>query len=143
MSRDPEALAGEAETLLSRGLYTDPIKLDLHRGGELFAHQRDVRRELWALGNDRAVHVDDTISHVFEHLPHRVQQLHTVRSLIALVAVRKELANIAEGCRAEQGVHQRVGQHIRVRVAEQALFPGNPMSDSHSSHFCPPQSLSP
>ena len=51
-----------------------------------------------------------------------MQQLDAVRAEEAVVIIREKLADIAERSGAEQRIHQRMGQHIRVRVAEQPLL---------------------
>ena len=53
------------------------------------------------------------------------QKLDAVRAEIADVVVGKALPNVAEGRRAEQRIHDCVGQDVGVRVPVQSFFKGN------------------
>ena len=53
------------------------------------------------------------------------QKLDAVRAEIADVVVGKALPNVAEGRRAEQRIHDCVGQDVGVGVAVQSLFKRN------------------
>lgn len=53
------------------------------------------------------------------------RKLDAVRTEIADVVVRKALPNVAEGRRAEQRIHDCVGQDVGVRVPVQSFFKGN------------------
>lgn len=52
------------------------------------------------------------------------QQRQTVRAGISRVIVREKVADIPHGRRAEQRIHDGMRQHVRVRVAEQAVSYG-------------------
>ena len=53
-----------------------------------------------------------------EQRPHLAQQSDAVRAAVALVAVREVSSDVPERRRAQQRVHHRVGQHVRVGVAQ-------------------------
>ena len=81
--------------------------------------------ELRALRDDRAVHVADAPSVFPEQRADTAQQQHAVRALIGGVFIRKMLPDVPERGGAEQGVHQRMREHVGVGVPEQALLPGD------------------
>ena len=53
------------------------------------------------------------------------QQRDAVRALVARVGIRKMLADVTERERAEQGIHDGVREHIRVRVTVQTKLKRN------------------
>ena len=54
---DAKPLSGKAQALLGGGLHADPVHRDLQRGGNILTHLQDMGRQLWPLGQHRAVHV--------------------------------------------------------------------------------------
>ena len=60
------------------------------------------------------------------------QQRAAVDAFIARIAVRKVFADIAECSRTEQRITDRVQQHIRIRVSEQAAFKRNIDATDHA-----------
>ena len=131
----------------------DAADLEPHRLRQVFAHTGNKRRKLRALREHRTVDILHAITGLCEHTVNLAQKHDTVRPGIARVVVREKLADVPERRRAEQGVHQRVGQYVRVGMAQQSLLIGDlhpaedqlspldqpvhiiPMSDSH---FRPP-----
>ena len=122
MSSDAEPLSRKAQPLLGRRLHADAICLYAHCRGKSFAHERDVRRELRALGDHRTVNIPDIVAVLSQNSADLTQKPDAVSAEETVVIIGKELADIAERSRAEKRVHKRVRQNIRVRVAEQTFF---------------------
>lgn len=122
MSRYAKSLSRKAEPLLGRRLHADTACLDTHCRGKSFAHERDMWRELRALGDHRTVNIPDIVAVLSQDTADLTQKLNTVSAEKAVVIVGKKLADIAECGRAEKRVHKRVRQNIRVGVTEQTLF---------------------
>ena len=61
------------------------------------------------------------------------QQADAVRPGVGGVAVRKVQTDVPQCGRAQQRVHHRVGQHIRVGVAQQPFFIGNRDAAQHQA----------
>ena len=89
---------------------------------EYLAQLLYLRRKLRSLRDNGAVDVPDRIAVLADNARHLAQQLYAVRAEKTVVIVREKLADIAKCSGAEQRVHQCMGKHIRVRMAEQPLF---------------------
>src|SRR5579872_6473242 len=79
-------------------------------------------RKFRLLGRDRAVDVDDFPFQTRNLLDHRLEQLGRIRAGPLGIGVRIPLADIAESGRTQQSVGDRVQQHVRVAVADQAAL---------------------
>ena len=130
MGGNAEALAGEAEVLLRRGLDADGVHGQTEGVGNVPAHGRDMRGQLRALAEDRSVDVADLIAVLGDDAGDLAGQGQRVRALVGGVVIREVLADVAQRRRAQHSVHYGVQQHIRVGVAEQALL----IRDLHAAH---------
>ena len=92
------------------------------RIGEMLAHRGDVGRKARRLRQNSRVDIGDGKAVFGKQRSDVSEQPEAVRPGVLRVRVREKLADIAERRRAEQGVHDRVGQNVRVRVTEQSLF---------------------
>ena len=122
MSRYSKPLSRKAEPLLGRRLHADTIRIYTHCRSESFTHERDVRRELRALGDHRTVNIPDIVAVLSQNAADLTKKPNAVSTEKAVVIIGKELADITERGRAEKRVHNRVRQNIRVGVTEQPLF---------------------
>ena len=125
MGRHALSAAGEAHTLLRSGLDADLVDADVQVHRDIPPHLPDIGCDLRTLGHQRHVHVaygKAVLLHLCRHLP---QQDAAADSLIARVAVRKQVPDIPQRRRAQQGVHQGVEEHVRVRMARKTKLKGN------------------
>ncbi len=56
---------------------------------------------------------------------HMLRQLQAVGTGVGGIGIREVLADVAQRSGTQHSVHHRMGQHIGVRVAQQALFKGH------------------
>ena len=82
----------------------------------------DMRRDPGTFGNHGRVDVFDPPAGIADALRRQAQQLAAVGITVTLIAVRKELTDVAEPGRAEDCVGDRVQQHIGVGVAEESAL---------------------
>ena len=111
-----------------------------------------MRRHLRALGNDRRVDVSDSPAGVGQDAADRAQQGEAVGARVGGVIVREVLSDVTERRGAQQSVHDRVQQHVRVRVPQKSELIGDlyasddevaplgeavhVVSETHSDHMC-------
>ena len=84
-----------------------------------------VRRELGRLrehGRIQIAELPAALAHERGNVP---QQRNAVRALVARVGIWKMLADVTERERAEQGIHDGMREHIRVRVTVQTKLKRN------------------
>ena len=81
--------------------------------------------QFWGLGQHGGIHIAYPVSPLTEAGNHLVQQPQAIRPRVGRVAVREQVPDISKGAGAQQGVHHRVGEHIRVGVTQQALVKGH------------------
>ena len=81
-----------------------------------------MRRQLWRLAQKRSVDVACRPARARQHTANLLQQRNAVRALVSGVGVGEQLSDITQRSRAQQRVHHRMRQHIRVRMAKQPLF---------------------
>ena len=85
-------------------------------------------------GQHGGIHIAYPVSPLTEAGNHLVQQPQAVRPRVGRVAVREQVPDISKGAGAQQGVHHRVGEHIRVGVTQQALVKGHPPALHQAVH---------
>ena len=100
--------------LLGGGLDADLRDIHLQRGGDVLPHGLPVRGHLGRLGDQGGVNVHHGIALLPEVFPHPLQQHHAGDIAKGLVIIREQLADVPGGDGAQQGVHDGVGQHVRV-----------------------------
>ena len=84
-----------------------------------------MRRELGRLrehGRIQIAELPAALAHERGNVP---QQRNAVRALVARVGIRKVLADVTERERTEQGIHDGMREHIRVRVTVQTKLKRN------------------
>ena len=82
MGGNAEALAGEAEVFLRRGLDADGVHGQTKGVGNVPAHGRDMRGQLRALAEDRGVDVADLIAVLGDDAGDLAGQSQRVRALV-------------------------------------------------------------
>ena len=125
MGGDAFGAAGEAEALGGGRFHGDAVDGDVQVGGDVLAHGRDVRRHLGLLGDDGDVDVADTVSAVAQQRDDVAQEHARVGTGVGGVGVGEEVADVAEGGGAEQGVAEGVEGHVGIAMAQQATVMGN------------------
>ena len=88
-------------------------------GGKVLAHLQNVRRELGRLCEYGRIQIAELPAAFAHERGNVTQQCDAVRALVARVGIRKMLADVTERERTEQGIHDGVREHIRVRVPQQ------------------------
>ena len=117
--------AGEAKMLLGGGLNGHLRRIDAHSVCHPPPHLRDVGSQLRGLGQHRGVHVADLPAGLRQPRRHLFQKAEAVRIPPAFIAVGEHAADVAQRRRAQQRVHHRVSQYIRIGVAQQPPLIGN------------------
>ena len=84
-----------------------------------------MRRELGRLCEHGRIQIAELPAAFAHERGNVTQQRDAVRALVARVGIRKVLADVAERERAEQGIHDGVREHIRVRVTVQTKLKRN------------------
>ena len=88
--------------------------------GETATHLVPVRGDARLLADEDAVGADERVAGLADLRVRVAQELERVCALPALVAGREQRADVAETGRAEQGVDERMRDHVAVRVAGEA-----------------------
>ena len=113
----PSSRPDEPDPLAGRGLDVDAIGSDAERAGERVADRRLVRRDL------RPLHAAASCRRGGSRAPRAARRRRSAARASPRprrrVAVGEVLADVAEARRAEQRVHDRVGQDVGVGVALQ------------------------
>jgi len=117
---DAQLFSGETEFFLSSGLDIDAVGRRAERGGKIAAHLRNVRGKLGGLCNDRCIDIADAITGFVHDGGDGRGQFEAVSSGIGRIGVGEVAANVTLAQGAEDGIHYGMGQHIGIRVAEQA-----------------------
>ena len=139
MRRDALLCAGEAQSLLGGRLDRHLLDRAADGGGKVLAHLQDVRRQLGRLcqhGRIQIAELPAALAHERGNVP---QQRDAVRALVARVGVREVPPDVAERECAEQRIHDRVREHIRIRVAVQSELERN----IHAADDAPPSGNEP
>ena len=88
----------------------------------ILAHLRQVGHQFGPLCDDCRVNVLDHIVVLIQKLCDLPQQLQTGNAFIGRILVRKMLSDVPKRCRAEQSVHDRMEDHIRIGVSKKSLL---------------------
>lgn len=110
----PEPSPVNPRWLLRRRLHADLLRVDPERAGDIAPHLRAVGRDLRRLRDERRVDVHHLHTALRELLRHPLKQQDARHVQQRRVAVWKERPDIRKPRRAEQRVHHRVHEHIRV-----------------------------
>lgn len=94
-------------------------------GGNVLAHLQNVRRELGRWCEHGRIQIAELPAAFAHERGNVTQQRDAVRALVARVGIRKMLADVTERERTEQGIHDGVREHIRVRVTVQTKLKRN------------------
>ena len=90
--------------------------------GQVGTHGIAVRGDLRLLAGNGAVGIDKLKAQLARIVHYAGKQHHRVGTLVGGVGVGEQLSDITQRGRAQQRVHHRMRQHIRVRMAKQPLF---------------------
>ena len=111
--------------LLRGSLYIYPVHIHMQHPGNIFPHHRNMGCHLRLLSHNSGIHIADRITFFCQQPAHFLQKLQAVRPLISLISIRKMLADIPQGSCSQQGIRNRMQQHIRIRMSQKPLFKGN------------------
>ena len=103
----------------------DASQVKAHGVRHVPAHLLTVGGELWCLRANGAVAIQDAVAAAAGELGHAGEQLDAVGPLVGRVGVGEELAYVAGAHGAQDGIHEGVGHHVRVRVAQKAALAGD------------------
>ena len=117
--------AGKAQPLLGGRLDRNLLDRAADGGGKVLAHLQNVRRELGRLCEYGRIQIAELPAAFAHERGNVTQQRDAVRALVARVGIRKMLADVTERERAEQGIHDGMREHIRVRVTVQTKLKRN------------------
>jgi hypothetical protein len=107
------------------GLQADAVQVDLQKFGQSLADGKFVRRNLGLLGKQNAVDVTDAIARLANPGQGQRKHLGRVPSAVRRIGIGKQFANISQGQGAQQGVRDRVQEHIGVAVPDQSVVKGD------------------
>lgn len=113
------------QAFIGFGLNVDLIYIDLERRSQPFAHRFRVRHKLGSLGHNGRVDVHDSIPLLSHQFNHAREKLQTRSSRPSRIAIGKVRADVAKRSSSQQSVANRVRQHVRIRVPEQAFLKWN------------------
>ena len=102
-------LAGKAQPFLGRSLDRNTGHSAADCLSEVRAHLCDMRREFGRLREYGRVQVAKPVSLFMHECRDMPQQSDAVRACVARVGIREMLADISQGERAEQRIHDRMG----------------------------------
>ena len=107
---------GKAELFFRRGLDVDPLRRQVQQPRHIFSYGGLVRTYAGLLGNDSQVHIGEAQPLPVEQAQNLVQQYRRGNIVKGGVRIGEVFAYVAQAGAAEQGVHQRMQQHIAVGV---------------------------
>ena len=117
--------AGKAQSLLGGRLDRNLLDRAADGGGKVLAHLQNVRRELGRLCEHGRIQIAELPAAFAHERGNVTQQRDAVRALVARVGIRKVPSDVTERERAEQGIHDGMREHIRVRVTVQTKLKRN------------------
>ena len=110
---------GKAQLLLGGSFHIHLSRLHSHVSGQIIPHLRDMGGQLWLLCQNGSIYIAYLPARLVQQSHHMVQQNQTIRSLVGRISIREVAADITQSCRPKQGIHDCMGEHIGVRVAQQ------------------------
>ena len=122
MNGDAQPLAGKAQMLFGGGLDAHGVQRHPEGFGQLFAHGGDVGSQLRLLAEDGGIDVLDLPAVLPDDAGHMAGQHQAVSPGIFGVGIREVLPDVAQSRCAQHSVHDGVGQHVGVGMAQQALL---------------------
>ena len=95
------------------------MRADAEDAGDAMADGVFVVGELRAFGVDDAVEVHDAVAGVGDFVRRRSQHVGRVAAAVRFLRVGEQAADVGQGGGAEQGVGDRMEQHVGVAVADE------------------------
>jgi hypothetical protein len=99
--------------------------------GEILAHRLAVRRYSWSLEYQHAVGVLEFESSTAHESGDLSQKQKRIGARVARIVVREQLAHVAFAQSANNGVHERMREHIGVGMTFQAALVGDHDATQH------------
>ena len=84
-----------------------------------------MRAHLRRLGNDCCIDIFNEETLFLQQLPHMFQQFYGRNSFILRLRIGKMLSDIPKRRSPQQGIHNGMKQHIRIRMPKQPPVVGN------------------
>lgn len=120
MRREALPATGEAEPIGRRSANRDPLGVDADGTGKSPPHLVSVRRDRRLLADEDAVGVRELVPGARNLVVRAAKEVDGRRAAPRRIARREERSDVAEARRPEEGVDERVGEHVAVGV------PGEP-----------------
>lgn len=111
----------EVQAFWSFGLHADCFRFDVQQFGEALADCGRVGADLGSGENQSAVDVQDTVAGVGDVAHRLLDEDDGVCALPSRIARREEGADVSGGDGAEQGIGQRVQQHVAIGVSSETV----------------------
>lgn len=118
LGADRQLLADRPHRLARLGLEPDGFLGDAEHGGDAAPDRGAVWKDFGPLGENHAIQICDPPAGGRQAIGRRPEHRRRIASLIGGVGVGKHLADVAEPSRAEEGVGDRVQEHVGVAVAD-------------------------
>src|SRR5690348_453244 len=106
-----------ADPFVRLAFHAHPVHGHVEHSGQIRTHGIDERRELWALRDDRHIHVSDFITVLAYERSGATEQVEARRVLPLTVAVGKVPTDIPGAGGTENRIGDRVTDRIGIRVA--------------------------
>ena len=111
--------------LLGGGFYAYGRNIDPEGIGNVLAHRRDMGRQFGGLAKQRGVDVAQLVAVAGQNGGNLAGQRQRVSALVGGVGIGKMFADIAQGSRAQHGIHNGVQQNIGIGMPQQPFFVRN------------------
>jgi hypothetical protein len=119
------AATGKTEFFFCGCFDIDGIGFNTKNTCQIVPHGVNVRCELRSLSNDGRVDVVDAVTAFFQQRMDMCGKDETVGTSVFGIGIREMSADVTKGCRTEQSIHDRMGQHVRIGMTEQSAFKRN------------------
>lgn len=102
------------------GFDRDTVGGEVKICGDVLYHRRNIGEEFGRLGNDGDIDVYGAeVALLADDAEGLTQELTRVCALVARISIRKMVADVTEGSRAQEGVAEGVEGHVGIAVAEE------------------------
>ena len=125
MRGDTLATADITQAFCGGCLDVDECQSNANIFSQMGSHPFDMRPHTGRLGDHRAIEVRYPQVSLGKRIAYLAQQHTAVDILKTIVAVREVMADVTQTRGAQQGIANRMDQHITIRMGLEALLVGN------------------
>ena len=115
---DRELLANRPHLLTRLRLEPHPVNVDPEDRGDAAADHGAVRKDFGALGEDHAIQIHNPPPRLGHPVAGDAEHPGRIPPPVGRISVGEELADVAEGCRPEEGIGNGVEENVGIAVAE-------------------------